>query len=462
MSSGSGSPQPAMMPPFMPPPFMDPMVADEQHMPVSFTAFGETTGQVNVAVSVFDPRLEPIPTNDSQIRTGDDGQQQVSGNTGGEDGKREEEMAGMNKRALKACSNCRKDKTKCDGSRPCSNCIRKGFKPVECVDGCINCRKMRLRCLGGRPCLNCSETGTECLGEREGERRTGPPLNRNVNILDFSNTVITAARSGNNEDRQKKRPTLAINFNSSSSTLETVSPLYGTPTTPDQGLTMIQNPDGSVVQVPLYINPQSNSDAGPSDLSAYSQLKQLPTPSRSRTGALDRAKTACNACRHDNKKCSNNRPCDRCVQRGEKCLEFVRKPDEPGRVKMRCKACRRDNKKCAEMEKRPCQHCVTIGEACEEVPRKGRGSGSRVKVACMGCRRDKIQCEETRPCKNCLRKGIRCLERVCAACNGNGEGDGMGGRCPVCRMRPDDGTEGSLMNKGREVNFGDTQHLNGR
>jgi len=224
---------------------------------------------------------------------------------------------------------------------------------------------------------------------------------------------------------------------------------------------MIQNPDGSVVQVPLYINSQPNPDAGPSDLSNYAPLKQVPGPSRSRVGALDRAKTACSTCRRDNKKCSNTRPCDRCVQRGEKCLEIVRKADEPCRVKMRCRACRRDNKKCVEMAKRPCQHCIDIGETCEEVPRKGRGSGSRVKIACMGCRRDKIQCEESRPCKNCLRKGIRCLERVCTACNGNGEGDGMGGRCPVCRTRPDEGADGNPASKEREINYGDIQHLDG-
>ena len=93
----------------------------------------------------------------------------------------------------------------------------------------------------------------------------------------------------------------------------------------------------------------------------------------------------------------------------------------------------RDNKKCEEMSKRPCEHCRSIGETCEEVPRKGRGSGSRVKVACMGCRRDKIQCEEGRPCRNCLRKGIRCVERVCPNCNGTGGGESAGGRCITCK-----------------------------
>jgi len=61
-----------------------------------------------------------------------------------------------------------------------------------------------------------------------------------------------------------------------------------------------------------------------------------------------------------------------------------------------------------------------------------------------------------RPCRNCLRKGIRCMERACTACNGSGEGDGEGGRCLVCRLRVDG--EGDIM---MPENMADG-HLNGQ
>jgi len=458
------------MPPFMPPPFLDPMITDEQHMPAQFPAFADPTG--GVAVSVFDPSLEPIPNDDSgkhpqgpqsvengahdELDDADEGHDEQTTNG--------EEKAAI-KRALRACSNCRKDKTRCNGERPCTGCVKKGFKAHECIDGCTYCRKMRLRCLGGQPCANCAEVGAGCVEERETERRTGPPLNRNVSVLDFSTTTNTPAQSGTTiEDRHRNRPTnLKIHYSQHPPSLEATSPIYPSATS-GQGVTVIQNADGSVVQIPLYLTPITPAlNEHGQEIPGFPPLRPLAGPSRPRGTGQDRAKTACFSCRRDNKKCSNTRPCDRCLQRGEKCTEIEKKDEEQPRSKMRCKACRRDNKKCKRKEKAPpdapCDHCLSIGEPCEEVPRKGRGSGSRVKVACVGCRRDKIQCEEMRPCRNCVRKCIRCLERACTACNGTGEGDGEGGKCPICRERVAINEDPSMMIENRLSHMTE-EHLN--
>ncbi|KIM90383.1 hypothetical protein PILCRDRAFT_181555 [Piloderma croceum F 1598] len=44
---------------------------------------------------------------------------------------------------MAACTNCRRDKIRCEGSRPCAACVRKGY---ECVD---------------RACKNCTQKGKE-------------------------------------------------------------------------------------------------------------------------------------------------------------------------------------------------------------------------------------------------------------------------------------------------------------
>ncbi len=59
----------------------------------------------------------------------------------------------------------------------------------------------------------------------------------------------------------------------------------------------------------------------------------MPPPVR--TG--ERAKLACLACRRDNKKCGDQRPCARCISRSEECIHVNRGPKI---VKSRCQACR--------------------------------------------------------------------------------------------------------------------------
>ncbi|KDQ61521.1 hypothetical protein JAAARDRAFT_512642 [Jaapia argillacea MUCL 33604] len=148
-----------------------------------------------------------------------------------------------------------------------------------------------------------------------------------------------------------------------------------------------------------------------------------------RTKTTDRAKLACMACRRDNKKCEDQRPCSRCVTRAEECVHVGRGPKL---VKLRCAGCRRDNKRCEDA--RPCQHCIDKGEECVDTPRRGRGHGTRVKAACTNCRRDKIRCDGGRPCSACSRKALSCMDRACVACSQQGNAS----EC-THRERQDDG-----------------------
>ncbi|KAF9224030.1 hypothetical protein BS17DRAFT_92266 [Gyrodon lividus] len=135
----------------------------------------------------------------------------------------------------------------------------------------------------------------------------------------------------------------------------------------------------------------------------------------------ERAKLACQNCRRDNKKCDDQRPCSRCVARGEGCVHVGRGPKL---VKLRCEGCRQENRKCEDA--RPCKQCVEQNKECVNLQRKGRGHGTRVKAACATCRRDKVRCEGARPCTTCVRKGYQCVDRVCVTC----VRQGIDGDCP--------------------------------
>ncbi|KAH8110779.1 hypothetical protein DFH11DRAFT_1860021 [Phellopilus nigrolimitatus] len=159
-----------------------------------------------------------------------------------------------------------------------------------------------------------------------------------------------------------------------------------------------------------------------------------------RAKPTERAKLACVACRRDNKRCDDNRPCTRCQSRQEECIHVGRGPKI---IKQRCKTCRKTNKKACYFPfflhyicegQRPCKHCIEVGEECNDVPRKGGGQGSRVKAACMNCRRDKIQCGIERPCPKCVSRGLECFDRTCS-CAEKGSG-----HCAACRTQKSENT----------------------
>ena len=78
--------------------------------------------------------------------------------------------------------------------------------------------------------------------------------------------------------------------------------------------------------------------------------------------------------------CDDQRPCSRCVVRGEECVHVGRGPKL---VKLRCEGCRQENRKCEDA--RPCKQCIEQGRECVSVQRKGRGHGTRVKAVSSFC-----------------------------------------------------------------------------
>ncbi|KAH9995377.1 hypothetical protein BJV74DRAFT_330599 [Russula compacta] len=67
------------------------------------------------------------------------------------------------KRTVKACASCRHDKTRCDETRPCGHCHRKGLTAEQCVFGCEACRQARACCEGGVPCTRCMSMHLNCV-----------------------------------------------------------------------------------------------------------------------------------------------------------------------------------------------------------------------------------------------------------------------------------------------------------
>ncbi|KAI0033915.1 hypothetical protein K488DRAFT_46620 [Vararia minispora EC-137] len=194
----------------------------------------------------------------------------------------------------------RHDKIRCDDTRPCVGCRRRGLGADACIDGCEPCRRARLRCDGGAPCARCMARGYACVGE--------PPAGVGVSV------------------EARKFP----------GALRPIAPVA------------------------------------------------TEHPPR-------KAKLPCKACRKDNQKCEDHRPCGRCVLRGTACERVGRGPKM---ISVRCESCRATNKRCEDA--RPCQFCIARGCACIDPPRKGRGQGTRVKAACINCRNEKIRCDGSR------------------------------------------------------------------
>ncbi|KAK0467026.1 uncharacterized protein EV420DRAFT_1506777 [Desarmillaria tabescens] len=90
---------------------------------------------------------------------------------------------------------------------------------------------------------------------------------------------------------------------------------------------------------------------------ARRSIQQNSLPSRStRPNGRERVKLACEACRKDNKKCDEQRPCGRCVIRKKECVMLERGPKST----------------------KPCGPCRNANEDCINTKRQG-GHGHRVK-----------------------------------------------------------------------------------
>ncbi|KAG7444970.1 uncharacterized protein BT62DRAFT_898745 [Guyanagaster necrorhizus] len=150
---------------------------------------------------------------------------------------------------------------------------------------------------------------------------------------------------------------------------------------------------------------------------ARRSIQQNSFPPRSaRPNGRERVKLACEACRKDNKKCDEQRPCGRCVIRKKECVMLERGPKS---TKLRCEGCRKANRRCDDL--RPCGPCRNANEECINTKRQG-GHGHRVKQVCVSClsERDKIRCNGERPCTHCDRKNYECIDRACKSCSSAG------------------------------------------
>lgn len=116
------------------------------------------------------------------------------------------------RRAMQACFQCRKQKLRCVGSRPCIRCVKAS---KECdfgtgntgniahpqnvtistaqqhdqqhqqerraMQACFRCRKQKLRCHGGRPCVRCVRASKECDFGKPGQASAALNSNTNTN-----------------------------------------------------------------------------------------------------------------------------------------------------------------------------------------------------------------------------------------------------------------------------------------
>ncbi|KAF8581542.1 hypothetical protein K439DRAFT_218940 [Ramaria rubella] len=435
------------------------------------------------------------------------------------------------KRVPKACGPCRREKTRCNLSRPCNSCIHRG-RTEQCIDECVGCRRNRIVCDEYRPCMPCIMQGQICM-----EAVTKQVTKQDVPAVSVNGRCALCARKNRKcEDRRpcgrcvkegavcvdvpRRRPPVGsrvkracVGCRSDRIQCETARPCYacarkniecvdvdreGTTSSPDCGCSQDQahveeseagpstsSAQGHIVTVaestsqpspstppPPYpattIDPRfltlKNADSSPSsyvlnvpsthgqeapdphfDLSTLLALtgttttprKILPRPlektpkpgsdipnppsppvsdpkpkpnSHSFVNCTSSPSSSKDALRSETKTRLRERPCTRS---GAYPPSTSTTPSPLKVIKQRCAHCRHKNKKC-NLE-RPCANCRRADVPCVDLPRKGKGKGLKVKRACEGCRMNKIQCEETRPCKGCKRKNIECVGRVCQA-----------------------------------------------
>ncbi|KAF8202299.1 hypothetical protein BJ912DRAFT_944416 [Pholiota molesta] len=234
------------------------------------------------------------------------------------------------RRASKACASCRRDKIRCDGSRPCSGCKKKGYAADQCTDGCEACRHARVRCEEGKPCRRCVEMGFEC----------------SVDSPAVPYTQSTAPTSGSSLPF-KGKPNQPQHLEKQQCPAEANAPNLHAPTCDDQ-------------------RPCSRC------IARSEECVHLPRGPKL-------IKLRCEGCRMDNKRCEETRPCGYCSDAGKICVTAARKGRGHGtRVKtvfgcwsLRNVLCstlpfRRDKIRCNG--DRPCASCVKKGCECVERP----------------------------------------------------------------------------------------------
>ncbi|KJA28033.1 hypothetical protein HYPSUDRAFT_795681 [Hypholoma sublateritium FD-334 SS-4] len=199
------------------------------------------------------------------------------------------------RRTSKACASCRRDKIRCDGSRPCGGCRKKGYPAEQCTEGCEPCRRARVRCEEGKPCPRCGELGLECSAS--------PVLAMHAPPLASMSSAGARHTSGSTSSK------------SAASRAGDRAKLACSNCRRDNKKCDDQRPCSRCV-------------------ARSEECVHLPRGPKL-------IKLRCEECRMHNKRCEETRPCQYCIDLGNQCVTATRKGRGHGtRVKAACVACR--------------------------------------------------------------------------------------------------------------------------
>ncbi|KAK7025210.1 hypothetical protein R3P38DRAFT_2953317 [Favolaschia claudopus] len=202
------------------------------------------------------------------------------------------------KRTAKACSNCRRDKTRCDGARPCGGCAKKS---LQCLDGCEPCRRARARCekTGGNSCVRCDQKELVCTDE---SNTTFTPINPTP-----AERAKSACKNCRNDNKKcdNQRPCSRCVARS-----ETCVPF------PRSQKPTKTRCEGCRKRNVRCEDTRPCQNCVTSGTECISLVRKGP-------GCGNRVKAACINCRRNKVKCDGERPCAGCTRRNLQCQEQV-------------------------------------------------------------------------------------------------------------------------------------------
>ncbi|KAJ6581637.1 hypothetical protein B0H19DRAFT_1116088 [Mycena capillaripes] len=203
------------------------------------------------------------------------------------------------KRTPKACSNCRRDKVRCDGAKPCNNCLKKS---LQCLDGCDPCRRARARCekTGGDSCIRCDQKELICT-EESSAIRTAP-----LPTTPVSTERVKSACQNCRNDKNKcgnERPCARCVARS--------EPCIPIPRGSGRAKTRCEGCRKRNIRC-------DNGAPCGNCVTAGTECVHLTHQGR---GCGPRVKAACINCRRNKIRCDGARPCAGCTNRGSECRE---------------------------------------------------------------------------------------------------------------------------------------------
>ncbi|KAF8448920.1 hypothetical protein L210DRAFT_2634781 [Boletus edulis BED1] len=227
------------------------------------------------------------------------------------------------RRVIKACASCRRDKIRCDGSKPCGACAKKGYTFDQCIDGCESCRKARVRCEGGKPCQRCRELDQECVEEQvtTGIRSDVAPPVFVLRNRQKSERAKLACQNCRRDNKKVRWSSLwvaggVIIFDSVTINDLVRGVLRGGKTAfmlgEDQSLSscVAKDVDTRIVNARTLGPASSASNKGGKCVNVQRKGRGHGT-------------RACATCRRDKVRCDGARPCTTCVRKGYQCVDRV-------------------------------------------------------------------------------------------------------------------------------------------